>query len=207
MIRGVVIPAALAGIVGYIGILAKPSSSLFSYHPAFMTLAFIGMLSSAVLLLNRDVKLSRRSKTFLHWLLNGLAGIAAAVGFGSIYYNKELNNKPHFTSWHGLIGATACALLLSQLTFGGIMNYPQYAKPVLSYSALRRCHAISGTTVYLLGSGAFIFGLFTTWFQSQASALAIITVIGAQALVLGSILQQVWKGLGVLNKSWKNVKN
>jgi hypothetical protein len=38
------------------------------------------MLSSAVLLLNRDVKLSHRTKTFLHWLLNGLAGIAAAVG-------------------------------------------------------------------------------------------------------------------------------
>ncbi|KAF2368676.1 Cytochrome b561/ferric reductase transmembrane [Trinorchestia longiramus] len=161
-----------------------------------MSLAFIGVLSSAVLFLNRDVKLSWRAKTFVHWLLNGAAGVAAAVGFGSIYYNKEQRDKPHFVSWHGLIGAYACALLLSQLTFGGIMKFPQYARAVVSYKTLRRCHAFSGALVYTLGSAAFALGLFSTWFQTQANVPIVLAVGGAQAVVALCVARQVYRGFG-----------
>ena len=34
--------------------------------------------------------------------------LAAAGGFGSIYLNKEIAGKKHFTSWHGQFGLATC---------------------------------------------------------------------------------------------------
>merc|ERR1711944_35944 len=46
----------------------------------------------------------RSDKVQLHWILNLFAMLAAAGGFGSIYLNKEIAGKKHFTTWHGTFG-------------------------------------------------------------------------------------------------------
>lgn len=58
----------------------------------------------------------RPAKTRLHWILQLSSLLCAAGGLAVIMYNKELNNKEHFTTRHGLFGFLACIMTLVQCT-------------------------------------------------------------------------------------------
>ena len=49
---------------------------------------------------------ARSVKVKYHWLLQVVANVLIALGFVAIYYNKNINSKPHFTTWHGCVGGT-----------------------------------------------------------------------------------------------------
>ena len=106
----------------------------------------------------------------LHWVLMVLATVLGVCGLAVIYYNKILNDKPHFTSWHGLIGAITVCFFVTQ-TIGGIfVLYPAYAFGVLSKSSLRKYHIFCGCLLAIMGYMSFLLGLFSNWFVSKVSS-------------------------------------
>ncbi|KAJ3297762.1 hypothetical protein HDU79_002236 [Rhizoclosmatium sp. JEL0117] len=89
------------------------STSLFSWHPVLMALFFWSTITASILL-----KQKSPSTLLYHALLQVVAVVAITAGFVVEYYNKDLNKRAHFTSWHGVLGGTATLLCLAVALFG-----------------------------------------------------------------------------------------
>ncbi|XP_056413846.1 probable transmembrane reductase CYB561D1 isoform X2 [Hyla sarda] len=72
------------GVTIFLVILARPGTSLFSWHPVFMAAAYCLCMTEAVLLLSPETSpfcpLARKSKIRLHWLMQLLVPIFAGLG-------------------------------------------------------------------------------------------------------------------------------
>lgn len=172
IVCGVSTHVLCAVFTGFMAVLSRPGSSLFSWHPFLMTLGFSFLMTEAVLLFNPYSspvrKLKHKTKGRLHWVLQCLCACCATVGLCAIVYNKNLNDKPHFTSWHGLIGVITVAVVGLQSLGGLPLLYPKLAKG-WSLAKLKRYHATSGLLTYLLGSVSLFLGLCSLWFSSSVS--------------------------------------
>lgn len=152
--------------------LSRPGSSLFSWHPFLMTLAFSLFMTEAILLFSPHgspiKQLPHKTKGRVHWILQSLCASCAVLGLAAISYNKYLNDKPHFTSWHGFLGLlTVCVTGLQSV--GAVpLIYHSLAKG-WSLAKLKRYHAASGLITYLLGSGSILLGLCSAWFTASVS--------------------------------------
>ncbi|CAL1140156.1 unnamed protein product [Cladocopium goreaui] len=72
----------------------------FWYHPAAMLLGYVALMGNAVLV----KKIGGLRATKIHGYLMGAGSIVTAFGWYVIYSNKEVNGKPHLTTWHGISG-------------------------------------------------------------------------------------------------------
>ncbi|AWP02770.1 putative cytochrome b561 domain-containing protein 2 [Scophthalmus maximus] len=163
------------GFSVFIALLSRPGSSLFSWHPFFMTLAFSFFMTEAILLFSPHGSPNKgfphKAKGRVHWILQGLCVSCAALGLAAISYNKHLNGKAHFASWHGLLGLlTVCVVALQSLAAVPLI-YHSLAKG-WSLAKLKRYHAASGLVTYLLGSVSLLLGLCSAWFTASIGGYA-----------------------------------
>ncbi|XP_068171891.1 transmembrane reductase CYB561D2 isoform X2 [Antennarius striatus] len=150
-------------------------SCLFSWHPFFMTLSFSFFMTEAILLFSPQGSLIRKfphkTKGQVHWILQSACLCCAILGVTAIIYNKYLNDKPHFTSWHGLLGVITVFVVVWQSLAAVPLIYHSLVKG-WSLAKLKRYHAASGLVTYLLGSISLLFGLNSTWFTASVSGYA-----------------------------------
>ncbi|XP_060898853.1 transmembrane reductase CYB561D2 [Labrus mixtus] len=156
----------------FITVLSRPGTSLFSWHPFLMTLAFSLFMTEAILLFSprgSPIKsLPHKTKGRVHWILQCICVSCAVLGLAAIFYNKHLNDKPHFTSWHGFLGLiTVCVVGLQSLAAVPLI-FHSLAKG-WSLAKLKRYHAASGLVTYLLGSASLLLGLCSAWFTASVS--------------------------------------
>ncbi|XP_076012671.1 transmembrane reductase CYB561D2 [Genypterus blacodes] len=158
------------GFTVFMAVMSWPGSSLFSWHPFFMTLAFSLLMTEAILIFSRHGspirKCLHKTKVRLHWILQSLALCCALLGLAAIFYNKHLNGKAHFTSWHGLLGLITVCVVSVQSVAALPLIYHSLAKG-WSLAKLKRYHAASGLVTYLLGSISLCLGLCSTWFTTS----------------------------------------
>ncbi|XP_023117970.1 transmembrane reductase CYB561D2 [Amphiprion ocellaris] len=154
----------------FVAFLSKPGTSWFSWHPFLMTLAFSFFMTEAILLFSPHAspirKLPHKTKGCVHWVLQCLCVSCAVLGLAAISYNKHLNGKPHFTSWHGLLGLFTVCVAAAQSLAALPLIYHSLAKG-WSLAKLKRYHAASGLITYLLGSCSLLLGLFSAWFTAS----------------------------------------
>ena len=88
-----------------------PGTNQFSWHPNLFGLAII--LYTEAYWVKRSFNpyylrslfgLGWTGRNRLHVLLSALASYSSYYGLYSIWVTKNINNKPHFTSWHGQVG-------------------------------------------------------------------------------------------------------
>ncbi|XP_039972476.1 cytochrome b561 domain-containing protein 2 [Xiphias gladius] len=159
----------------FMALLSRPGTSWFSWHPFCMTLAFSFFMTEAILLFSPDgspiKRFPHKTKGRVHWILQCLCVSCAVLGLVAIAYNKHLNGKPHFTSWHGLLGLlTVCVVALQSLAAVPLI-YHSLAKG-WSLAKLKRYHAASGLVTYLLGSVSLLLGLCSAWFTASVGEYA-----------------------------------
>ncbi|CAH8648608.1 unnamed protein product [Schistosoma curassoni] len=90
------------------------SRNFFSLHPMFMSFGFLLFMLNGINVLSErafGVLKSRSEKIKAHWLLESLSVLFIFIGFLGIYANKILDGKPHFTTWHGFLGAVTNKVL------------------------------------------------------------------------------------------------
>ncbi|KAM6927443.1 transmembrane reductase CYB561D2 [Xenentodon cancila] len=167
--------AALTHLVSFIftlfiALLSRPGSSWFSWHPFLMTLAFGFFMTEAILLFSPHAslirKLPHKQKGRVHWILQCLCVSCAVLGLAAISYNKHLNSKAHFTSWHGLLGLLTVCVAGAQSLAAVPLFYHSLARG-WSLAKLKRYHAASGLITYLLGSASLLLGLCSAWFTAS----------------------------------------
>ncbi|KAK5602836.1 hypothetical protein CRENBAI_025109 [Crenichthys baileyi] len=159
----------------FIAFLSRPGTSWFSWHPFLMTVAFGFLMTEAILLFSPHGSLIKRfphkAKGRVHWILQSLCGCCAVLGLAAIFYNKYLNGKAHFTSWHGLVGLiTVCVVCVQSLAAVPLI-YHSLAKG-WSLAKLKRYHAASGLVTFLLGSTSLLLGLCSSWFTASVGGYA-----------------------------------
>ena len=100
-----------------------PGTNQFSWHPNLFGLAII--LYTEAYWVKRSFNpyylrslfgLGWTGRNRLHVLLSALASYSSYYGLYSIWVTKNMNNKPHFTSWHGQVG-------LASMTGWSELNY------------------------------------------------------------------------------------
>ncbi|XP_038135751.1 cytochrome b561 domain-containing protein 2 [Cyprinodon tularosa] len=178
----------------FIAFLSRPGTSWFSWHPFLMTVAFGFLMTQAILLFSPHASLIKRfphkTKGRVHWILQGLCASCAVLGLVAISYNKYLNGKAHFSSWHGLLGLiTVCVVCVQSLAAVPLI-YHSLAKG-WSLAKLKRYHAASGLVTFLLGSTSLLLGLCSSWFTASVGGYAWYLVALCPTLSAVIIMNQV----------------
>ncbi|XP_038041704.2 transmembrane reductase CYB561D2 [Anas platyrhynchos] len=167
--------AASLGLPAGVAALARPGSSLFSWHPLLMALAFSLLLTQALLVFSPEASplrsLSRKAKVRAHWALQVLALLCALLGLALVAYHKELQGKGHFHTWHGRAGLLAVLYAGGQSLGGLLLLYPKLARG-WPPGKLRLYHATAGLVGYLLGCASLVLGMCSLWFTAAVSGAA-----------------------------------
>ncbi|KAM6454459.1 putative transmembrane reductase CYB561D1 isoform 2-T2 [Liasis olivaceus] len=160
---------AALGMTIFLLLLSRPGTSLFSWHPVFMSIAFCLCLTEAILIFAPEGSLffcSHKVKVQLHWTAQMLSLGAATLGLGFIISSKNRSELPHFISWHSILGLLTFLATCGQVLCGLCLLFPQLLRISLM-AQLRRCHTMCGLMVYLLATFTVVLGICSDWFQAQ----------------------------------------
>ena len=108
----------------------------------------------------------RKLKVKYHLILQILAAVSMNLGFGAIFYNKYLNSKPHFTTWHGKIGFFSVLMTTFQTFAGWSLVYynSRILNPLGTSLALRKkVHGVFGALVFVAGYFALVLSLYSNF--------------------------------------------
>lgn len=99
-------------------------SSLFSWHPLFMSLGFILFMTegvmSAVTLRGIPPGHQRVLAIQSHALMQLRSLVCVIIGFAVIYRNKAIHSKPHFVSSHAKVGLATLILAVIMPILGAV---------------------------------------------------------------------------------------
>ena len=116
-------------------------------------------LSSPILTAKRPTKL------MFHWIGMVAALISALAGLFAVWYNKELNGKPHMVSWHGTFGFATVAYVCVQCIAGFfVKNHHLIKSWYPKLKDLKLAHATSGLVLYTLVCGTLVMGMYSNFF-------------------------------------------
>lgn len=100
---------------------ARPG--LFTYHPAFQSLAVL-LFTEGVLVLQPTRTAGAKSTGLkLHQIFQLSALPCLLAGSFFIFYNKLIHSAAHFTSWHARFGLATVVLVFGQITLGALLVY------------------------------------------------------------------------------------
>jgi cytochrome b-561 domain-containing protein 2 len=151
-----------------------------------------------LLVFNREsslfVNVARPTKVLIHQVLNMAAVVCAILGFTVIYYNKSINDKPHFTTWHGLLGLITVIYITAQSLGGDVVKY-EWLRRILgvrmSLGKLKIYHATSGLVAFTLVVTTMMLALYSTWFTSQVGWVLWLLCNGSVSFMAVIIMNQV----------------
>ncbi|KAG9331978.1 hypothetical protein JZ751_016313 [Albula glossodonta] len=166
--RRIAVIAAHVIVVGFtilITVLSRPGTSLFSWHPVCMSIAFCLCMTEGILLFwGQGCVLyckSRRGRVCVHAVLQGMALVGGAVGVAFMVSSKCVSERPHMVSWHSVVGAFTMAASVLQGGAGLWLALSPRPPP-----HLRLYHSTCSLLVYLLVVAAVMLAMFTDWFQA-----------------------------------------
>ncbi|XP_050096151.1 probable transmembrane reductase CYB561D1 isoform X2 [Anopheles aquasalis] len=160
---------------------------LFSWHPSFMVIAYLILMSQAVLTMSGTNyfthRCTHRTRVYIHWVLQAVAGILISIASVCIFLNKIRLGKAHFQTLHGIFGLVTVCATLASIAGGVTTKYAfqlrTYVRPL--YSKLG--HGIAGTVTYLLGITTIGLGVYGRWFQEDNDATVRLMLVLAIALI------------------------
>ncbi|KAK6176135.1 hypothetical protein SNE40_014475 [Patella caerulea] len=174
-----------------------PGASLFSWHPTFMAIAFMMLMFEGILMFSPQSSLvvnwSRSSKVTAHWICQTTGVVCALLGLAAIMYNKHLNDKPHFTTWHGLLGVMTVAFACFELLGGLCVKYSQtLLKGIkIRLADLKMYHATAGLVLFILACVTTILGMFSNFYTRNVQGTSYYMSIACVALISLIITNQV----------------
>ncbi|XP_075996341.1 putative transmembrane reductase CYB561D1 isoform X2 [Genypterus blacodes] len=181
MRRAAVIAAHMTGLslTLIISVLSRPGTSLFSWHPMCMSIAYCLCMTEGILLFSPEgspfcIK-SRKGKVRLHWFCQALVLVTATTGLSFMVASKNVSERPHMVSWHSMLGVCTLCVTALQAAFGVCLIFPKLL-PVSSSSSLpprlKLYHATCGLLVYLLATLTVVLAMFSDWFQATVKGVA-----------------------------------
>ena len=87
-----------------------------------MTLGMVGCMGISAV----TKKLGGYTNTKLHGILSSLGVVLSLGGLYAIYQNKNLYERPHFTSYHGKAGVGLVVGAIGAMMVGGVFLHPDF---------------------------------------------------------------------------------
>ncbi|TRY94882.1 hypothetical protein DNTS_032983 [Danionella cerebrum] len=166
---------ASLGLVVLTCILARPGTSLFSWHPVCMSFGFSLCMTEGILLFSGEFSplflSSRHWKVRVHWFLQGLLLLCGGSGLCFMVASKNSMSHSHLSSWHSLLGLSSLVAVVLQSICGLVLLFPKTSSG-RSYPRLRLYHATCGLLAYLLATLTLVSAMFTDWFQASVTGNA-----------------------------------
>lgn len=164
--------------------------SLFTYHPLLILVALV-LITEGIADIASQKIVSEKSKS-VHGILQGLGFTAMTFGFSVIYYNKDLNSKPHFTTVHGKLGSITFTYMLMQLFMGTLVLYvPALFGGIQRAKSMYTYHRISGYVLLVLLWVTALYGVQTPFVMTNSGLLGYVYYLSAVCVSVGllSLLQ------------------
>jgi len=159
----------------------------FAWHPPFMLLGFLLLMTQAIFSFSNDNiltrKLSREQRLKTHWSLQIGAGVCILIAFICIYTYKSNANREHFATPHGYLGFLTLLFCLGTVG-GGIfaafsINFRHFVKPIV----IKVIHSSFGVISYSLAVLTMFYGLNHAWTHERLSAGWINILIGIVGVI------------------------
>ncbi|CAJ1950684.1 unnamed protein product [Cylindrotheca closterium] len=106
----------------YIATQPKGDWSFFSWHPFLMICGFMGAMGIAA----ATKKKGGYTNTKYHGYLSSAGFVLACAGMYIIYRNKDLHERPHFTSTHAWMGIATMVCAFLPAVFGVVFLHPDF---------------------------------------------------------------------------------
>ncbi|GAA5900429.1 hypothetical protein JCM6882_001244 [Rhodosporidiobolus microsporus] len=128
-----------AGVLAQVGVVVATAAlwrllwthpaGLFTYHPSFQSLAFLGFLEGVLLLQPQPPNLASKKKGLqLHQVFQYSSLVLIFVGAGFIVYNKAIHGAKHITTWHATFGVITLSFIVLQILFGALIVYTPFTR-------------------------------------------------------------------------------
>jgi hypothetical protein len=151
----------------------------FSYHPVSMIVAFVGLASYGIL----KKKVGGYVNTQIHGYCMFVGALLCVFGFYVIYTNKEMNNKPHFVTTHGQVGAVLfLAYCISAV--GGYIGLNPDNGFFKTDKNVRFSHKISGRILILLAWITCFLGFATMESNSTKQLMFVLPLVALSYFTL-----------------------
>lgn len=185
---------AIAGFITYHCF--NKATVLFSWHPSFMAVGYLVLMSQAVLTLSGANLLTyqrhHKTRVFIHWLLQAVAGVLITIAFVCIVLNKIRMGKAHFQTTHGLFGLITVILTLVSIGGGVFTKYGYQLRSVMRPIYSKIMHGVAGTVTYMLGAVTIGLGIYSRWFEEDNSdQVRLALLIGLIAVTLYVIINPI----------------
>ena len=115
--------------------------SPFPYHPLMMTIGLLFCYGNAIILYRTFKGTAKLVVKIFHALLLLASLVFALVGLAAIIRNKNINNRPHFMTYHSWLGLTVLILFV----FQWIVGFVTFLIPTTSLEIRRLYIPRSGT--------------------------------------------------------------
>lgn len=155
--------------------LSGSSFRWFAWHPLLLSLS-IALFTYGVLTLQPTSQAKTKAAGLVrHQLAMIVLGVPAALlGFLAVFFTKLANDRPHFTSWHGLFGIITVGTLALQVILGGgsvwfkgaLFGGNPQAKLLWKYH-----RAVGYATFGLLLLTAYLGGAWSNWSQEHSASI------------------------------------
>lgn len=164
------------GLTLILSLLSRPGTSLFSWHPVCMSVAYCLCLTEGLLVFSAEGSpfclKSRKGKVRLHWFCQALVLTVGAAGLGFMVASKNVSERPHLVSWHGLLGVCTLAATALQAACGVCVVFPKLPRLSSALPRLKLYHATCGLVTYLLATVTVVSAMFSDWFQATVKGPA-----------------------------------
>lgn len=199
MRRLAVTAAHLTGLIltTTISVISRPGTSLFSWHPVCMSVAYWLCMTEGLLLFSAEGSLccckSRKRKARVHWLCQTGGLLSALIGLAFMVASKTRSELPHLVSWHSVLGICTLVVTVLQAVCGLCILFPQLLFPKLLHppphpSKVRLYHTTCGLVVYFLATFTIVSAMFSDWFQATVRGtpwwtLFLLTLLSALVVI------------------------
>lgn len=110
----------------------------------------------------------------LHWILQTIGSCLIAAAFAVILVSKNSKGKPHFATWHGIIGLAAI-IGTALAVFGGVVaKYSFPIRQIIRPVTVKVLHSLLGSIVYFLMIFTVLLGVYSEWFKRHATVTGLI---------------------------------
>ncbi|XP_053689398.1 transmembrane reductase CYB561D2-like [Sabethes cyaneus] len=185
---------AVAGFITYHCF--NKATVLFSWHPTFMSIGYLIVMSQAILSLSGanllTYKRHHKTKLFLHWLLQVTGGVLITIAFVCIFVNKVRMGKAHFQTTHGLFGLITVIATLISISGGVFTKYGYQLRHIMRPIYSKINHGIAGIVTYVLGMITIGLGIYSVWFQEDNNAqVRLALLIGLIAIAVNVLINPI----------------
>ncbi|GAA5924416.1 cytochrome b561 domain-containing protein [Sporobolomyces koalae] len=181
-------------------VISKHPAGLFSYHPAFQSLAVLLFVEGIVLLQPKPANSAVKQKgQTLHQTFQGVATLSIIAGATFIIYNKAAHGAAHFTTWHAKVGLITLCVVLLQAVFGAVAVFaPSLVGGEGKAKSLYKYHRMSGYIGLALLLATPALALWSDWMVNNSSQ-AQRNLIGAGFILAaaGAVLRVETSKLGL----------